>query len=317
MKKTKKLVCLLLTCLLLCSVFMLPAGAQEQQPDQAALLQVFKTYLDENDVEYKDWEELVSVEPITQSNGWTVFFGHSGVEVPMSMSEAIGEYIFFSMNCYVPYDLGLYAEKNGTVLTLKEAYEAGEIDIDAIAQTDSPYINARLSDEAALLQAFGNYLNAQGIEYGSEEGLLLEYITDSNGWAVFCGAVVGEPAPQSDRIGDYVFFSTSWYIPYKIGLFAEKDGVVLTLKEAYEAGEIDIDAIAQTDSPYIQTYLPGDADMDGEITVEDILTVQKITAKKTDMDPSYAGFNLCDYTGDQVINVQDVLAMQKYIAKVA
>ena len=51
----KKLVCLLLTCLLLCSVFMLPAGAQEQQPDQAALLQAFKTYLDENDVEYKDW----------------------------------------------------------------------------------------------------------------------------------------------------------------------------------------------------------------------------------------------------------------------
>lgn len=139
---------------------------------------------------------------------------------------------------------------------------------------------AQQPDEAALLQAFGNYLNAQGIEYGSEEGLLLEYITDSNGWAVFCGAVVGEPAPQSDRIGDYVFFSTSWYIPYKIGLFAEKDGVVLTLKEAYEAGEIDIDAIAQTDSPYIQTYLPGDTDMDGEITVEDVLTVQKITAKK-------------------------------------
>ncbi len=73
MKKTKKLVCLLLTCLLLCSVFMLPAGAQEQQPDQAALLQVFKTYLDENKVAYQEWEELVFVEPITQSNGWTIF----------------------------------------------------------------------------------------------------------------------------------------------------------------------------------------------------------------------------------------------------
>ena len=33
---------------------------------------------------------------------------------------------------------------------------------------------AQQPDEAALLQAFGNYLNAQGIEYGSEEGLLLE-----------------------------------------------------------------------------------------------------------------------------------------------
>ena len=146
MKKTKKLVCLLLTCLLLCSVFMLPAGAQEQQPDQAALLQAFKTYLDENDVEYKDWEELVSVEPITQSNGWTVFFGHSGVEMPMSMSEAIGEYIFFSMNCYMPYELGLYAEKGGTVLTLKEAYEAGKIDIACVVNGGT--FNAYLAGDA-------------------------------------------------------------------------------------------------------------------------------------------------------------------------
>ena len=202
----KKLVCFLLTCLLLCSAVVLPASAQEQQPDEAALLQVFKAYLDENKVAYQEWEELVFVEPITQSNGWTVFFGHPGFEMPM---------------------------------------------------------------------------------------------------------------PTSDRIGNYVFYSDNWYEPYQIGLFAEKDGVVLTLKEAYEAGEIDIDAIAQTDSPYIQTYLPGDTDMDGEITVEDVLTVQKVAAKRIDMEPYYARFNLCDYTGDQVINVQDVLAMQKYVAKVA
>ena len=96
-------------------------------------------------------------------------------------------------------------------------------------------------------------------------------------------------------------------------LFAEKDGTVLTLKEAYETGEIDIDSIAS----YTQTYLPGDTNMDGEITVEDVLTVQKVAAKRIDMEPYYARFNLCDYTGDQVINVQDVLAMQKCVAKVA
>ena len=178
-------------------------------------------------------------------------------------------------------------------------------------------------DEAALLQAFKGYLDAQGIKYMDPsmpevETVVADFLTYSGDWAVFLG-FYGPimPMPTSDRIGNYVFYSDNWYEPYQIGLFAEKDGVVLTLKEAYEAGEIDIDAIAQTDSPYIQTYLPGDTDMDGEITVEDVLTVQKITAKKTDMDPSYAGFNLCDYTGDQVINVQDVLAMQKYVAKVA
>ena len=45
----KKLVSLLLTCLLLCSVFMLPAGAQEQ-PDQAARLQTFSDCLNSVDI---------------------------------------------------------------------------------------------------------------------------------------------------------------------------------------------------------------------------------------------------------------------------
>lgn len=209
MKKTKKLVCLLLMCLLLCSVFMLPAGAQEQ-PDQASLLQVFKEYLDAEGIKYTDPSmpevETVSVTFQTYSEGWTIFLGFYGPIMPM---------------------------------------------------------------------------------------------------------------PTSDRIGKYVFYSVNWYEPYQIGLYAEKNGTVLTLKEAWEAGQIDIDAIAQTDSPYIQTCLPGDTDMDGEITVEDVLTVQKIVAKKSDMEPYYASFHLCDYTGDQVINVQDVLAMQKYVAKVA
>ena len=141
MKKTKKLVCLLLMCLLLCSVFMLPAGAQEQQPDQAALLQVFKAYLDENKVAYQEWEELVFVEPITQSNGWTIFYGTSGISNPMGGLERIGQYVFASSSWEIPYIIALYAEKDGNIFTLKEAYEAGEIDIEAIANTTSRYIN--------------------------------------------------------------------------------------------------------------------------------------------------------------------------------
>ena len=309
----KKLECFLLTCLLLCSMFMLPVSAQEQQPDEAALLQAFGNYLNAQGIEYGSEEGLL-LEYITDSNGWTVFCG-AVVGEPAPQSDRIGDYVFFSTSWYIPYKIGLFAEKDGVVLTLKEAYEAGEIDIDAIAQTDSPYINARLSDEAALLQAFKAYLDENKVEYKDWEELVsVEPITQSNGWTVFFGHPGFEmPMPTSDRIGKYVFYSNNWYEPYQIGLFAEKDGTVLTLKEAYETGEIDIDSIAS----YTQTYLPGDTDMDGEITVEDVLTVQKVAAKRIDMEPYYASFNLCDYTGDQVINVQDVLAMQKYIAKVA
>ena len=77
--KKQKLVCMIIAILLLCSAMVLPASAQAQQPDEAALLQAFKAYLDENKVAYQEWEELVFVEPITQSNGWTIFYGTSGI----------------------------------------------------------------------------------------------------------------------------------------------------------------------------------------------------------------------------------------------
>ena len=317
--KKQKLVCVIIAIVLLCSTFLLPASAQEQQPDEAALLQAFKGYLDAQGIKYMDPSmpevETVVADFLTYSGGWVVFLGFYGPIMPMPTSDRIGNYVFYSDNWYEPYQIGLFAEKDGVVLTLKEAYEAGEIDIDAIAQTDSPYINARLSDEAALLQAFKAYLDENKVEYKDWEELVsVEPITQSNGWTVFFGHPGFEmPMPTSDRIGKYVFYSNNWYEPYQIGLFAEKDGTVLTLKEAYETGEIDIDSIAS----YTQTYLPGDTNMDGEITVEDVLTVQKVAAKRIDMEPYYASFNLCDYTGDQVINVQDVLAMQKCVAKVA
>ena len=205
MKKTKKLVCLLLTCLLLCSVFMLPAGAQEQ-PDQAALLQVFKTYLDENDVEYKDWEELVFVEPITQSNGWTIFYGTAGVAA------------------------GAYA---------------------------------------------------------------------------------------SDRLKNYVFINQETELPYGIGLYAEKDGTVLTLKEAYETGKIDIEQLVQSKIPHITVYSVGDTDMNGEITAKDILNIQKAIAKQMGTGTGFFNNVFYDYNNDGIVDIKDVLALQKYIAKVA
>ncbi|MEE0733962.1 MAG: dockerin type I repeat-containing protein [Acutalibacteraceae bacterium] len=141
----KKLVCFLLTCLLLCSAVVLPASAQEQQPDEAALLQTFSNYLDSVDVGHlTSAGDQVKIK--CYSNDWIIFWGSSGLVVPGSTSQDIGGYIFFSMNCYVPYDLGLYAEKDGTVLTLKEAYEAGEIDIDHVVNSGT--FNAYLAGDA-------------------------------------------------------------------------------------------------------------------------------------------------------------------------
>ena len=178
-------------------------------------------------------------------------------------------------------------------------------------------------DEAALLQAFKGYLDAQGIKYMDPsmpevETVVADFLTYSGGWVVFLG-FYGPimPMPTSDRIGKYVFYSYNWYEPYQIGLFAEKDGTVLTLKEAYEAGEIDIACVVNDGT--FNAYLAGDANTDGVVNVSDVLMVQKVIANE--IDGSIGSFDpyarLCDYNGDGEITVKDVLTLQKYVAKVA
>ena len=178
-------------------------------------------------------------------------------------------------------------------------------------------------DQASLLQVFKEYLDAEGIKYTDPsmpevETVSVTFQTYSEGWTIFLG-FYGPimPMPTSDRIGKYVFYSVNWYEPYQIGLYAEKDGTVLTLKEAYEAGEIDIACVVNDGT--FNAYLAGDANTDGVVNVSDVLMVQKVIANE--IDGSIGSFDsyarLCDYNGDGEITVKDVLTLQKYVAKVA
>lgn len=124
--------------------------------------------------------------------------------------------------------------------------------------------------------------------------------------------------PSSERIGKYIFYA----LVCPVGIYAEKDGEVLPLSVAYEKDIIDLDEIAAwCNEPHEQSfpevYSPGDTDMDGDVSVGDVLYVQKVIAKIEQMEPYFSPYNFCDFDGNKEINVADVLGMQKQIAKVS
>lgn len=55
--------------------------------------------------------------------------------------------------------------------------------------------------------------------------------------------------------------------------------------------------------------------MDGTVALKDVLFVQKVLAKAEEMSRYFSSFSFCDYDGNGVIEISDVLGMQKEIAK--
>lgn len=174
-------------------------------------------------------------------------------------------------------------------------------------------------DEDRIEQAFRNYLSENGYPVDPEiTERLTAFMLVSKGWNIFW-EMDGEPLTTFVRIGNYVFYTLNWRILNPIGIYAEKDGEILTLIEAYEKKVIDLDEIAAWcnephEKSFPEVYSPGDTDMDGVVSVQDVLYLQKIIAKK---EQYYGPIIFGDYDGNGLINVADVLEMQKFIAKVA
>ena len=71
--------------------------------DGKAIVIHFK-YLDANGVDHQfpdgSGDELSTVDWIADIDGWTIFFGHPGFELPVFTSDRIGDYVFLSTNAY-------------------------------------------------------------------------------------------------------------------------------------------------------------------------------------------------------------------------
>lgn len=176
---------------------------------------------------------------------------------------------------------------------------------------------------ASLHHHFISYLDANGVNHqfpdgSGEEMSTVDLIADIDGWTVFFGHPGFElPVFTSDRIGDYVFLSTNAYDPYDLGVYAEKDGTIYTLKEACTAGGLDIEKVVSVPSRYLQVFVPGDTDKNGRLEVKDVLNVQKTISKITEIDVRSCDFHFYDFNADEKIDLKDVLALQKQLAKLS
>lgn len=180
------------------------------------------------------------------------------------------------------------------------------------------------TEKDILLGLFKDYLAENCPDFGG--AVSVDNITKLGDWTLFYGSPGFEqPMPVAAQLGNYVFAHyTCWGIPYELEIYAEKDGQIFTLKEAYETGEIDIAQVAKANLP-VKAFLLGDANLDNEVTVKDVLLTQKVLAKiEKELDGNVAWlfekeitFNYYDCNLDGSVNVQDVLQIQKTLAKAA
>ena len=177
-------------------------------------------------------------------------------------------------------------------------------------------------DMEELHQKFIEYLDEQGVEhlFQGMELSYIDYIVAIHEWTVFYGSVQPIlPSLVSERIGDYVFLQSSWGEPYKIGIYVEQNGEIYTLKEASELNKIDLAELLKvpelSNSKYVNVYAPGDIDKDGNLSVSDVIKVQKKIAKQI-LIYNPLDFAFYDFDGNGEIEVKDALDMQKKIAKI-
>ncbi len=169
----------------------------------------------------------------------------------------------------------------------------------------------------------------QPLPYAIEGDTVVFY--EEDGWTVYRFQAAIGPMPLTVRVGKYIFCK-SYDIPYKLGIYVEKDGVVLYLEDAYEHGIIkDMDTLvanlekSSTKNVFpIDIYVSGDVNQDKEINVEDVLEMQryladlKVTPKYDENDPrpweEYMYF--FDHNLDGQPTISDALSMQKDLANI-
>lgn len=145
------------------------------------------------------------------------------------------------------------------------------------------------------------------------------------------------PAGSLVKIGPYCF-RNEYYHPNQVGIYVFKGDEIYTLQDAYQKDLVDIHETVDQLRAYRKSGMPGyegvpyscyiyrfgDANLDEEVNLQDVLLVQKGIAGIIDLNDvnyyigglgSQKSYFLGDYNDDGEVNMEDVLSIQKYIAK--
>lgn len=261
-------------------------------------------------------------------------YGQNGSLVHYVAADWLGDYIFTSRPCFklrwLPkeeeeyfshYQIGIFIIKDGVVTDLRTAYKNGAVDIAEVAAMQfTGYdltiakTSGKLTPREAICVRYFEEFDREDycpIFTFSEEERKVEGYDICHFNATDQGYM--NPAFHMDVSCGYLM-RVPGYGPYQPAVFAIKGRDVYTFEEAYKRGLFaNIDAVAEL----TEMRKIGDCDNDREITVKDILYVQKYLAgivPLPDVRP-YGAEYVLDFDEDYNVTVLDAIAMQKLIAK--
>lgn len=340
----KKILSLALVLLMLCSCVCLSVSAYDPLPEDELLKQAMReAYIEQW---LKDYGTSVA-EYFDGTLEYFYYLGEAGCHVfqaaallgdPVEPTDVIGDYRFTAFMCMSYCDTnpsGTYAYKDGELMTLKEAYNKGLVDLDLLyEQTDKKYTMVKLSDEELLQNKCKDaFIKQYEIPEEEIEATEVLFAVQFKNYAVF-GV---HPYTVSDA-ECYQYLDGYWFWSGNIrgdeeenptGIYTlDNYGNVQSLAETVSEGFIDLDEIFEDLSEECNMFLRGDADGDKRLTVKDATLVQKYLAKVPEGLSAVGNHEMgycimeadnpweVDLFGDNAdVTIKDATYIQKKVAK--
>lgn len=341
----KKILSLGMVLLLLISCFAFSVSAETSAEDEALMQTLKEAYIEKWREDHKGMEE---VDWFDGTLAGFYYLGEAGCHVfqaaaipgsPVEPTDVIGNYRFTAGMCMSYCETnpaGMYAYKDGELMTLREAYEKGLVDLDLIyEQSDKDYTMMPLTEEELLeKRCRAEFVEEFGIATKDEDEVYVGFAAKFANYTVFRATFGDSPALETyDYIGGYWFFAGAIYGDEEsnpTGLYTlDNYGNVEVLEEVVRKEYIDMDEIFPELSEKCKMYMAGDIDGDKRITVKDATLIQKYLAKKPAVvqwaNDQTLGIKIMDANlsgGDALfgyepsVNIKDATYIQKIVAKV-
>lgn len=158
-------------------------------------------------------------------------------------------------------------------------------------------------------------INPDFPEFGERDIFQIQGV--SNGFAL-CHAehdyFMVSPAIYQARLNSYAVYAPNWYRPDKaaISVVSIDEDAVYTLEEAAAVNAVDMKDVAEAFPRRVRKL--GDLNGDGELSLKDVLFLQKYLAQIVDIQWGVDRL-AADFNGDGEPNLGDVVQMQKIIVK--
>lgn len=333
----KKILSLGLVFVLIFSCFALSVSAEVPVSEDELLIEEMKeAYIRQWREDYKvSWEAewfdgTLNYFCYLGEAGWHVFQAAAIPGSPVEPTDVIGDYRFTACMCMSYCDTnpsGTYAYKDGQLMTLKEAYNKGLVDLDLLYEkTDKTYVMTPLNEEEIL----ENRCKAEFMEeYGiatEDENVTVCFAVELEHYVVFRahnGSTEIKDVRQ--RYRDYWLYSKIQYGDEKnpFGMYTlDNYGNVEILGKVIDSGFVEMEELFHLLSGKWNIYMSGDVNNDQKLNIRDATLIQKYLVNLPEaievVENHPLGEFIMDYDYNSAttpdIDIKDATRIQKKLA---